>query len=245
MRFRLWIAVVSVLVALPAVATAQYRPTELPRRPGGYGRSSVRPGAYPGQYDSSRFPHSSGRSPYGEPVSGPYADDSYVIESQPVYRYYKYCTGCGETVPDSASVGERCPHCGITWVMDSTNPSATLQGGARRAAPAKILSSHQVMQILKLVGVIGALVIAGLVYLMRRAKYSPTQVLAAGRSMVYSPWERAQANVAGTESCSSSGGVTDAPGGRSADGASPPDTGASQTSEHSVLALRRKFRPRS
>lgn len=234
---------------MPAVAIAQYRPTELPRRPGGYGRSSIRPGAYPGQYDSSRFPHSSSRSPYGrpygEPVSGPYADDSYVIESQPVYRYDKYCTGCGETVPDSASVGERCPHCGITWVADSTNPSATLQGGAGRAAPSKILSSHQVMQILRLVCVIGALVIAGLVYLMRRAKYSPTQILAAGRSMAYSSWERAQANAAGSESCSSSGGVTDAPGGRYADGASAPDTGASQTSEHSVLALRRKFRPRS
>ena len=40
------------------------------------------------------------------------------------------CTNCEKEVPESSASGEKCPHCGILWLVDSPAPAQTAPGSA-------------------------------------------------------------------------------------------------------------------
>lgn len=208
-----------VVPLFPSVAMAQYGTDTYDSDPYGLNPGGVGVPAGQGGY---------GRSPIRP------------AENQPAYRYIKYCTSCNEPVPDSAMVGERCPHCGILWVPVSTSQPVTRQSnGSGVSAASPGLSAQQSMLLLKFAVVLAALMLAGISYVFRRTTRSPVQQVMAGRSMMYSPWELAQAQGARTQPDSSG---LDVPGPRR-----PPPFRSSQPPQrgttHSVTQLRKKFRP--
>ena len=46
----------------------------------------------------------------------------------------KICESCDKPVPDSSTVGGKCPHCGVTWDYDRTDPSAGSSWRGRKLA---------------------------------------------------------------------------------------------------------------
>lgn len=137
----LWRNVSSVVVALllAGSAAAQYGPGGGYGGGGGFGGGGYGDGGYGGggNYGGGGFGQSPGGyaptpSPYGNryeppnPNRGlPYGTNPYQPDTSiPVYETYeytveyKYCTKCNKKVSDSASVGDRCPHCGVYWSHD-------------------------------------------------------------------------------------------------------------------------------
>jgi predicted RNA-binding Zn-ribbon protein involved in translation (DUF1610 family) len=79
------------------------------------------------------------------PGGSPYSPGGYTpptgydpTEFQvPEYEYVEeaYCVQCGKTVPNTAAVGQRCPHCGVIWTDDEASGaqrnSGTSDSGTR------------------------------------------------------------------------------------------------------------------
>lgn len=118
--------------------------------PGGFGPGatgsdpftpgSTGPGTYGGADPFSRpnTPPDYTTPAYSPPSYSPprYTPPSYTPPSM-LYEEYKYCTSCNKEVADSASVGQRCPHCGVLWTSDDSSPFSP-RSSSRTSTPLNI-----------------------------------------------------------------------------------------------------------
>ena len=160
-------------MGLGSSAAAQYGPGGYGGT-GGYGQDGYGQGGYGSDYGG----YSGGSRPgYYEPadrIGGPMGGPDYrpmtrghrepIYEPEVVYEYYQYCTACNQRVSDSASVGQRCPHCGVLWTSSpgSSSLASSSTGSSTRSF------TLQGARIGRIVGVVVALVLSLIGYAVRQ-----------------------------------------------------------------------------
>lgn len=125
--------------------------------PGGYGSSDPFPRLNtPPDYTSPAYsPPSYSPPSYSPPSYTPsYSPPSYTPPSM-MYDEYKYCTSCNKEVSDSASVGQRCPHCGVLWTSDDSSPFGSRSSNTGAGLPLNISARN----LGRLVGLVVMLII--------------------------------------------------------------------------------------
>jgi hypothetical protein len=173
--------VMAVLVLGSAMpAAAQYGPGGYGGSGGGFGQGGYGQGGYgQGGYGSDYGGYPAGSRPgYYEPadrIGGPMGGPDYrpmtrgygepVYEPEVVYESYQYCTSCNQRVSDSASVGQRCPHCGVLWTSGAGS-SSLASGSGGSSIPAFTLQGARIGRI---VGVVVALVLSLFGYAVRQS----------------------------------------------------------------------------
>ena len=129
----------------------------------GSGYGGYPAGSRPGYYEpADRIGGPMGGPDY-RPMTRGYGEPIY--EPEVVYESYQYCTSCNQRVSDSASVGQRCPHCGVLWTSGAGS-SSLASGSGGSSIPAFTLQGARIGRI---VGVVVALVLSLFGYAVRQS----------------------------------------------------------------------------